>query len=131
MTLDEISVELKNLEIINLNGRYYSTNALKLLIPRLFEGRTIEKMRQIYMEPIIENLLRAKDQGGKYLGAFKIVVQLGWASETDSRDIKRTAADRLMSFLKARWGFAKITDARNFFIEHFLGNHEYDYFYLN
>ncbi len=45
MTLDEISVELKNLEIINLNGRYYSTNALKLLIPRLFEGRTIEKMR--------------------------------------------------------------------------------------
>jgi len=131
MTLDEISVELKNLEIINLNRKHYTTNALKLLIPRLFEGRTIEKMRQIYMEPIIENLLRAKDEGGKYLGAFKIVVQLGWASETDSRDMKQTAADRLMSFLKARWGFTKITDARNFFIEHFLGNHEYDYFYLN
>ena len=45
MTLDEISVELKNLEIINLNRRYYSTNALKLLIPQLFEGRAIEKMR--------------------------------------------------------------------------------------
>ncbi|HEC38548.1 hypothetical protein LCGC14_1575480 [marine sediment metagenome] len=131
MTLEEISVELKNLEIINLYRKYYSKGSLKSLIPRLFEGRAIEKLRQIYMEPIIENLLRVKDQGGKYLGAFKIVVHLGWASETDSREIKQPAADRLMSFLKARWGFTKITDARNFFISNYLGYHEYDYFYLN
>ena len=131
MTLEEISIELKNLKIINLNRRYYTTGAVKLLIPRLFEGRSIAKMRQIYMESIIENLLRAKDEGGKYLGSFKIVVQLGWASETDPRDVKQSAADRLMSFLKARWGFTKITEARNFFIDHYLGHHEYDYFYLN
>jgi len=26
--------------------------------------------------------------------------------------------------------FNRITDARNFFIDHYLGYHEYDYFYL-
>jgi hypothetical protein len=130
MSIDEISTALKNLEVLNLHRQYYSLGAVKLLIPRLFEGRSIEKMRQIYIEPIIENLLRAKDGNGKYLGAFNIVIKLGWAQESDSRDVKQSMADRLMSFLKARWGFTKITEARNFFINNFLGYHEYDYYYL-
>ncbi|MCK4480568.1 MAG: hypothetical protein KAV01_08575 [Candidatus Lokiarchaeota archaeon] len=74
--------------------------------------------------------MRTKDSDGNYLGSFKLVVKLGWCAETDYRDIKQPMSDSLMSFLKARWGFNRITDARNFFIDHYLGYHEYDYFYL-
>ncbi len=113
--------------LLVLSSRIKTT--LKQAIPRLFEGRSLIKMKQIYIEHIIEHLLTVKENG-KYLGAFKIVVELGWVAKDAPRQFKQSASDRFMGFLKARWGFKKITDARNFFINHNLGYHEYDYFYL-
>lgn len=130
-TLDRIARELRDLKIINLKRQSYKTNAIKLLIPRLFDGYSIEKLRQISIEPIIENLIRQKDQDGNYLSILEIVIELGWCSKTSSPSLKQSMRDRLMGFLKSRWGFRRIADARRFFTDHYLGYHEYDNFYFD
>lgn len=74
------------------------------------------QFRDAMMEPIIESLIRYKDSTGKYLSA-----------ETIGQFFGRTG-NFIKTFIKRRWGFNTITEARAFFETHYLGFHDYDYF---
>lgn len=122
---DQIGVELERLEIRNLNKRYYEGSAISNLFLRLFDGRSLTDLKFVYVEPIIEHLVR------EGLSAGKIAIEMGWCSAQSTKQVIQSMSDRVMSYLKGRWGFTKITAARAFFKTHYLGHHEYEYYFID
>lgn len=79
-------------------------------------GLTWIPFRDAMVAPIIENLIRYKDNTGNFLSA-KVIGQL------IGKD-----GNFIIAFIKRRWGFNTIAEARAFFETRYLGNHDYDYF---
>jgi hypothetical protein len=75
-----------------------------------------DSLRDVMMEPIIENLIRYTDSSGKHLSAAKIA---GLFGRTDSF---------IKTYIRRVWGFNTLTEARNFFESNYLGYHRYDFF---
>lgn len=122
---NQIGIELERLEIRNLNKRYFEGSVISNLFSRLFDGRTLTDLKYIYIEPIMEHLVR------KGLSAGKIAIEMGWCSVQSTKQVIQSKNDRVMSCLKGRWGFMKITTAREFFKTHYLGHHEYEYYFID
>lgn len=79
----------------------------------------IVSFRDDMMEPIIENLIRYKDSTGRYLSAEKIGALFGRSGHF------------IRDYIKRKWGFNSITEARRFFDTHYLGYHRYDFYSFN
>ncbi len=90
---------------------YNSFSIFKMFKNRLWDtGKSYNAMKDIFLEPIVENLIRRNVLGKT------IEEMVGRARGWTGRYVKR------------RWGFCTIQDARNFLATNYLGFHEADYY---
>ncbi|KKM26312.1 hypothetical protein LCGC14_1586040 [marine sediment metagenome] len=118
------------LEVIGVTSRrgtpYDGDSLTRMLKDRLWgagqgltwggRGHKGDSFRDTMLEPLIETLIRYKDSSGKRL-SFK---RIGEILYLDDSFIK--------VFVKRRWGFNTIGEARTFFDTNYLGHHKYDFF---
>ena len=98
----------------NRKGSLYDGNSFDLLlVDRLWGqglGKRTNEMSDIFIEPIIEAMIR---QG---------------SSLQEIADVFGRSVNFIYRYIKRRWGFSGIKEARIFFKTHYLGIHDYDYY---
>jgi len=107
---------LKAMSIKNPNRKnsFYDADSLdRLLKQRLWSGKSWNELRQIVIEPIVEEMLRNNvniEDIDKFFGRGKGFI---------------------MRYIRSRWGFKNALEAKKFFKEKCLGFHEYDFYIEN
>ncbi len=96
-------------------GCFYDADSLtKLLNDRLW-GKTWSEMRDIFLEPLIEEVLRkvpSLDKIGELISFISTHVRENFISR----------------YVKRKWRFQDVQQAQDFFKMNYLGRHEYDYY---
>ncbi len=162
LTRDQIADRLKALGIRKQEGEnkgdFYEADDISHLFNRYFDTfkyeidpitrisyklkaivyRPLTKMRHIYLEPFLENLIRYRDNNGKPLSLVQIADELGFIDDKaqelgldrDGPKVIDKAIGYLRGVLRSRFRTRSITKIRDFLENHYLGHHEYDYYFF-
>ncbi len=111
---------IEALGIISPRGIPYGKTAIKKLLQNMQWGSDQafywQDFKDEMVEPIIEELIRYKGDDGKRITVIEMA------------EILKSSTAFVTLFIRRRWGFNTLKEAREFFETHYMGYHKYDFY---